>query len=257
MAGSHEYMAMEKLYEIYHQSNYDLIVLDTPPTRRALDFLDAPQRLLNLLGHSLFWKMFKPYFSAGRWGVRLFSLFASPILKVMGKVFGKQALEDVASFMQLWDDILFEGFSHRAEAVKKLLSGQETRFLAIATPQRLPLAEAAFLYEKLFENQMPFGGFIINRVHTSYPDISFKDKIAGVNLSGQRNIFSPDLIEKLMASYENFQKLAKSDAESIRALQKKFGDDITMIQILSAAEGEVSDLNEVYQISVQLMKAKL
>jgi anion-transporting ArsA/GET3 family ATPase len=253
MAGSHEYMAMEKLYEIYHQFKYDLIVLDTPPTRRALDFLDAPQRLLDLLGHSFFWKIFKPYVQAGRWGVRLLNLFASPILRVMGKVIGRQALADLGAFMQLWDDILFEGFSRRASAVKKLLSGHPTLFLAVATPQRRPLAEAMFLYEKLRENQMPFGGFIINRVHKS----DFKLPVSGLQMNSESEVFtenlSPDLLAKMRQSYQDQQKIARSDAESIAEFRKKVGVEVDIAEILSA-EGEVSDLKDVYRISRQLME---
>jgi anion-transporting ArsA/GET3 family ATPase len=252
MAGSHEYMAMEKLYEIHHQSKYDLIVLDTPPTRRALDFLDAPQRLLNLLGHSFFWKIFKPYFQAGRWGVRLFNLLASPVLKAMGKVIGKQALADLAAFMQLWDDILFEGLSRRASEVKKLLSGHPALFLAIASPQRRPLAESMFLYEKLLENQMPFGGFIINRVHESHS----KQNISDFDIDPERKIYakniSSDLIAKMRKSYFNQEKMAQSDAESIGDFRKKIGDGINIVEILSA-EGEIVDLVGVYNISRQLI----
>jgi len=247
MAGSHEYMAMEKLYEIHRQSKYDLIVLDTPPTRRALDFLDAPQRLLNLLGHSFFWKMFKPYFQAGRWGVRLFKLLASPVLKAMAKVIGNQALEDLAAFMQLWDDLLFEGFSKRASAVKKLLSGNPTLFLAIATPQKRPLAEAMFLYEKLHENQIPFGGFIINRVHRPHSQQNnAKDEIDAYAKKLPR-----DLIAKMRQSYSDQEKMARSDAESIAAFRKNIGDGLGMVEIFSA-ENEVVDLNDVYSISKQL-----
>lgn len=247
MSGSHEYMAMEKLYEIYHQSNYDLIVLDTPPTRRALDFLDAPQRLLNLLGHSFFWKIFKPYFHAGRWGVKLFNLLASPILRAIGKVIGKQALADLASFMQLWNDILFEGFSQRASAVKNLLSGHSTLFLAVATPQRRPLSEAIFLYEKLHENQIPFGGFIINRVH------KIKFQLNESDLQTAAKNISPDLTAKMRQSYKDQEKMAQNDAESIADFRNKIGNGVHVIEILSA-EGEVSELNDVYYISRQLME---
>lgn len=255
MAGSHEYMAMEKLYEIYHQSNYDLIVLDTPPTRRALDFLDAPQRLLNLLGHSFFWKIFKPYFNAGRWGIRLFNLFASPVLRSMGKVIGNQALADLASFMQLWNDVLFEGFSRRAEAVKNLLSANLTRFLAVATPQCLPMTEAFYLYEKLRQNQMPFGGFIINRVHSPYPEIQISDNTDRGMLTVTDKRISPALMEKMMESYNNYQKMASSDVESILDLKKKIGDNVDIISI-PLSEGELADLNDVYQLSLQLLLFK-
>jgi anion-transporting ArsA/GET3 family ATPase len=247
MSGSHEYMAMEKLYEIYHQSKYDLIVLDTPPTRRALDFLDAPQRLLDLLGHSFFWNIFKPYFHVGRWGVKLFNLLASPILRAIGKVIGKHALADLATFMQLWDDILFEGFSRRASVVKNLLSGHATLFLAVATPQRRPLSEAIFLYKKLHENQMPFGGFIVNRVHK----INFQLNESDLHIAA-KNI-SSDLMAKMRQSYKDQEKMARSDAQSIADFRNKVGNGVHVIEILSA-EGEVSELNDVYCISRQLME---
>jgi anion-transporting ArsA/GET3 family ATPase len=253
MAGSHEYMAMEKLYEIHHQSKYDLIVLDTPPTRRALDFLDAPQRLLNLLGHSFFWKMFKPYFHAGRWGVKLFKLLASPVLKAMGKVIGNHALEDLAAFMQLWDDILFEGFSQRASAVKKLLSGHPALFLAVATPQRRPLAEAKFLYEKLSENQMPFGGFIINRVHRLHSQQNFSDSDPYPGAEVCPKNISMELIAKMRQSYSNQAKMARSDAESIADFRQRIGEGVNIVEILST-QGEVVDLVDVYDISRQLAR---
>ena len=82
----------------------------------------------------------------------------------VGKIVGGQALADFAEFMKLWDDPLFDGFGRRAEVVKQLLAGDKTLFLAVATPQRLPMKEALYLYERLKENNMPFGGFIINRV---------------------------------------------------------------------------------------------
>jgi len=252
MAGSHEYMAMEKLYEINYQSRYDLIVLDTPPTRRALDFLDAPQRLLNLLGHSFFWKIFQPYFQAGRWSVRLFNLFATPLLRVVGKVIGKQALADLAAFMQLWDDVLFAGFSRRAAAVKKLLSGYPSLFLAVTTPQSLPMREAVFLYEKLCKNKMPFGGFIINRVHPLCEDNIELNAGWETQLSVEDQDLSSDLIRKMFESYRNSLKMARSDAQSIKEFKKKVGEEVN-IKMIASAEGEVADLKDVYQISRRLM----
>jgi anion-transporting ArsA/GET3 family ATPase len=255
MAGSHEYMAMEKLYEVYHQSTYDLIVLDTPPTRRALDFLDAPQRMLNLLGHSFFWKLFQPYVKAGRWGGKLFRLFASPILRAMGNIIGRQAMTDLASFMQLWDDILFEGFSKRATAVKTLLSGYPTLFLAVTTPQRGPMMEAIYMYEKLLENKMPFGGFIINQIHRfNNMDHPAEQHHPDFGAKKYAKYLAPELMAKMHRSFEDQSKMARNDAASLDDFRKKIGSPIRMIEVY-CAEGEVSDLNDVYQISRQLMNS--
>ncbi len=256
MAGSHEYMAMEKLYEIHQQAAYDLIVLDTPPTRRALDFLDAPQRLLNILGHSFFFKLFQPYLHAGRWGFRLLNLIASPVLRAVGKVIGRQAMADFTAFMRLWDDVLFEGFSRRASAVKDLLASSQTLFWAVATPQRRPLAEAMFLYKTLCENQMPFGGFLINRVHWCHPTATEGHG----DLSGQPgNIekwIPSELMAKMRQSHAAQQDLARSDAESIAEFRKKIGADVKIVEI-AAASSEIFELKDVYEISRQLMAAEV
>jgi len=249
MAGSHEYMAMEKLYEIYHQDKYDLIVLDTPPSRRALDFLEAPDKLLNLLGNNFFLKMFKPYLHAGRFGMRVFNILAFPVLRAVGKVIGSQVLDDLAGFMQLWNDVLFEGFSRRAETVKNLLSSNMTLFLAIATPQHLPMTEAVFLYEKLRQNNMPFGGFVINRVHVGGGNMAIID----TDRLGMAELFhnesaDPKLTEKLSITYKNYQKMSESDARAINALIKKIGPSVDIMQ-MPIEEGEIAQLNDLVRLS--------
>ncbi len=246
MAGSHEYMAMEKLYEIFNQNEYDLIVLDTPPSRRALDFLEAPQRMLNILGHNFFMRMFKPYLKAGRWGVRFLNIFASPVLKGVSKVLGKQVLDDLSGFMQLWDDIMFDGFSRRATAVKELLAGNKTLFLAVSTPQRLPMDEAIFLSKKLLLNEMPFGGFIINRVNFCDSDLEKQgfdpDKVF------ENTRIDPGLKEKLIAAHNNILKMAENDARSVKRLIDKTGLEKNVLQI-PFADSEIVGLNDLYRLS--------
>jgi len=246
MAGSHEYMAMEKLYEIFNQKQYDLIVLDTPPSRRALDFIEAPQKMLNILGHNFFMRMFKPYLKAGKWGIRFLNIFASPVLKGISKVIGKQALDDFSAFMQLWDDIMFEGFTRRASEVKALLAGSRTMFVAIATPQRLPMDEAVFLSKKLLLNEMPFGGFIINRVH-------FSDLNKGVEKIDSDKIFKdiyidPGLKEKLITVYQHMRELARSDVRSIRKLRSDIGPHGNILA-LPFADSEITKLDDLYRLS--------
>jgi len=253
MAGSHEYMAMEKLYEVFDQHQYDLIVLDTPPSRRALDFLEAPQRMMNILGHNFFMNMFKPYLRAGKWGIRFLNIFASPVLRGLSKVLGKQVMEDFAGFMHLWDDIMFEGFSRRASEVKVLLSSNETLFLAVATPQRLPMNEAVFLYNKLISNQMPFGGFVINRVNlpASHND---KQKLDASNLFNG-TIISAGLKKKLITIYQNVEKMSQSDARSVRNLKDTIGSEESVLQI-PCAEGNIANLDDLYQLSRQLERTE-
>jgi len=241
MAGSNEYMAMEKLYETYHEGVYDLIVLDTPPTRRALDFLEAPQRLLNVLGHSFFWRLIKPYLKAGRWSLRMLNVMASPILRVVGQVIGRQALNDLIGFFQVWDEALYQGFNRRAEAVKALLGSDETLFFAIATPQRFPLQEAEFFWERLKANRMPFGGFIINRVHASIHDVPAPpiDQTAAQICPGAP--VDSQLIEKILLNYRYIQRQAESDAASIRGLESRVAG-LAGVKTIAAVEEEIIDL---------------
>ncbi len=252
MAGSHEYMAMEKLYEIYHQGAYDLIVLDTPPTRRALDFLEAPQRMLNLLGHSFFWKLVKPYMKVSRWGFRMFNLMASPILRVVGQVVGKQVLKDLIGFFQVWDEVLYQGFRQRAEAVKTLLAGDEALFIAISTPQQLPMREAEFFWERLQANRMPFGGFVVNRVHelTREAAVSLTEEPVGGEICRGASI-DRHLHEKLAGVYQNLQQQAQSDAAAIRALSDKVGDP-SKIRTLPLAEEAIIDMAGLYGLVLNL-----
>ncbi len=226
LAGSEEYMAMEKLYEIYHEGDYDLIVLDTPPTRRALDFLDTPQRLMDLLGHKYFWKFFRPYLYAGRFGFRLFTLLTSPVLKSMSQVMGTHGLEDVAEFFNLWDDVLFDGFRKRAGEVQKLLSSSESLFFAVTSPMARPLKEAVYLYEKLAEHHIAFGGFIINRVNPGYAE-NDSDNSAFLNSPG----IDKSLAEKLRINFQKYKDLGGSDASAIEEIKNKTGANILIRQI--------------------------
>lgn len=250
MAGSHEYMAMEKLYEIYHQGDYDLIVLDTPPSRRALDFLDAPRRLLNLLGHEFFRKWFQPYMKAGRWGVRFINMVASPFLVMMARLIGKQALMDFTGFMQLWNDVLFDGFTQRAKAVRTLLAGDQVCFLAVATPQQFPLAEAVFFHERIVENKMQFGGFIINRVHGPESVLSHEFQDADIkSICG--GMIPSELFPPLSRAYENFRTLVQNDMKSLEWLRGRVGRKPGIMQLL-LSEHEISGLGDLYALSLQL-----
>ncbi|MGM0454023.1 MAG: ArsA family ATPase [Thermodesulfobacteriota bacterium] len=246
MAGSHEYMAMERLYEIYHQGDYDFIVLDTPPSRRALDFLEAPQRMLNVLGHQFFIKLFKPYMSAGRFGLKVFNLVAAPVFKAISQIVGNQAMEDLFAFFRLWNDVLFEGFRQRARAVEKLLADPKTAFLAVTTPQAPPMDEALYLYHQLVKRQMPFAGFIVNRVHDieSRPSAgNLFDELSAID----GEVFDPEMIEKLRVAYERLGRLSQNDAAAIAELKAGLPPEIGVRQV-PFADTEVTDIASLKKI---------
>ena len=248
MAGSHEYMAMEQLYEIYQQNAYDLIVLDTPPSRRALDFLEAPQRVLNLLGHQFFLKLFRPYVSAGRIGIKIFNLIAAPVFKAVSQIVGNQAMDDLFSFFRLWNDALFEGFRGRAQAVESLLSDPATVFIAVTTPQTHPLNEAVYLYRQLTEHRMPFGGFIVNRVHCFRDGEGLEDTFARLESA---DAAESEFLKKLRIAHDRFSKLAKSDAEMIEQLRRMIAPGIA-VRSIPFADDEVTNIESLATICSHL-----
>ena len=249
LAGSREYMAMEKLYEIYHDHEYDLIVLDTPPTRRALDFLDTPQRLMDLLGHQFFLKFFRPYLYAGRFGFRLFTMLASPMLKSLSQMMGGRVLEDVAEFFNLWDDMLFDGFRKRAKGVQELLSSSDTLFFAIGSPMARPLKEALYLYEQIGKNQIAFGGFIMNRVHPDYHGYSLED----TSLPGLCNM-DKELHKKLLVNFKKFRNLGISDEAAIKEIRNKVGPHVPVCQI-PLFDSDIHDIQGLLKICDHLINS--
>jgi len=170
-AGTQEYMAMEKLGQLHAEAEargtWDLIVVDTPPARSALDFLDAPEHLSALLDGRFLRLLLHP----ARGPLRVMSAGFSMISAAMTKILGAQILRDVQTFVRAFE-ALFGGFRQRATSTFELLSSRHSTFLVVATPQRDALREAAYFVDRLTEEGMPLSGMVLNRVHTSALAIS-------------------------------------------------------------------------------------
>ncbi len=244
MGGSHEYMAMEKLYEIYQQGEWDLIVLDTPPSRRALDFLDAPERVLNLLGNQYFRRILNPGSRAGKLGGMMFGLVKTPMLKAVSQMVGKRAMEDLFGFFSLFNDALFDGFQQRAKAVESLLSDPVTAFIAVTTPMAYPMREAEYFYERLNARGMPFHGFIVNRVHRSGDPAAVNALFSELEAS---DLIPSGIVRQLEMSYRQFQSLAESDKNKIRQLRQDIDPGIPVLEI-PMDNGEVCDIDGLLRL---------
>lgn len=183
LAGTQEYMAMEKLGQLRTQADrdgsWDLIVVDTPPSRSALDFLDAPARLGSFLDGRLIRLLVAPARAGGRAYARMVSTGLSLVTGVMTRLLGTGLLTDVQTFVAALDTV-FGGFRERAEQTYRLLAAPGTLFLVVATPERDALREASFFTERLAKEGMPLGGLVLNRVHTSGAmDLSAERAMAG------------------------------------------------------------------------------
>jgi anion-transporting ArsA/GET3 family ATPase len=158
---SHDYIAMERLYEIHSEGEYDLIVVDTPPTRNALDFLDAPQRLADFFSSRLLRWLIVPYRS------RLVNVATKPFYQIADRILGTQFLADISEFFILFQS-MYDGFVERAGAVQRLLSDRRTTFMVVSTLEGVPLREAEFFAQELTARHLNLGAIVLNKVLPAY-----------------------------------------------------------------------------------------
>jgi anion-transporting ArsA/GET3 family ATPase len=165
-SGTQEYMAMEKLGQLRALDEWDLIVVDTPPSRSALDFLDAPSRLGSFLDGRLIRILTAPARAGGKAYLRVVTIGIGAITSTLAKVLGGELLLQVQTFVSALDT-MFGGFRERAEQTYALLKDPETRFLVVAAPERDAIREASYFVERLAADGMPLAGLVLNRVHGS------------------------------------------------------------------------------------------
>src|SRR5580698_1303338 len=165
-SGTQEYMAMEKLGQLRRAEEWDLIVVDTPPSRSALDFLDAPQRLGRFLDGKLLRLLTAPAKVGGRAYLRVLNAGFGVVTGVLTKILGAQVLRDVQTFVTALDT-MFGGFRERADYTYQLLRAPGTSFLVVAAPEADALREASYFVERLARERMPLAGLLLNRVQRS------------------------------------------------------------------------------------------
>jgi anion-transporting ArsA/GET3 family ATPase len=209
LAGSQEYMAMEKLFEIHAEDRYDLLVLDTPPSRNALDFLEAPRRLTPFIeGRAL-----QVFMRPTGFATKVFGRGASMMFSVMRRVIGVDLLEDLAEFFQAFSGMV-GGFQERAKRVNELLADPQTSFLVVCAPQGEPIEEAVHFHRKLVEARLPFGGVIVNKVHFE-SQLPEPEGDLGSELASE---LDGDLAERVARNYDDYRKLAVRDRRNIERL---------------------------------------
>jgi anion-transporting ArsA/GET3 family ATPase len=163
LSGTQEYMAMEKLHELHEEGGFDLIVVDTPPSRHALDFLDAPARLLRLLDNRVFRLLMMPT----RTGMKIAGAAVQAFLKTISRVVGSAVVDDIVAFFRAFEG-MEEGFRQRAHKVVELLGEPTTRFVLITSPRRDAVEEARFFAEKIGDHSLSVDALIVNRVHPRF-----------------------------------------------------------------------------------------
>jgi anion-transporting ArsA/GET3 family ATPase len=226
LAGSHEYAAMSKLSELAREERYDLLVLDTPPTENALDFLDAPDRISEAVDSPALQWFIKPYLQqAGSWSLRLVGVGGAFVLRGLARFVGSQFLQQMAEFFVEFSEVT-AGFRERAREVRLLLRRPDVGFVLVCSPEPLSVDEALYFHGRLVKAEMPLGGIVVNRVNTAGPDVDLQNELlprlkARPELAG----FLPDDLERLgddlSRTYGEQQVVAAADAAAIELLRKK------------------------------------
>jgi anion-transporting ArsA/GET3 family ATPase len=241
LAGSQEYMAMEKLLELSTDERFDLVVLDTPPTRHALDFLEAPERLMGFLDTSVLRWFLKPYFVAGRLTLRVATRTGAAALRLADRTLGLRFLQDLSEFFLAFEG-MYDGFKERAGRVHQLLRDPRSGFILVASPVRETLEEALYFHGRLREKNMPFVGFVVNRVH---------ENPAELKASRESPKLDPDLATHLLEAYRNQQTLSRVERRGIARLQVVAARE--PILFVPEFEADVHDLRGLRDVAEALL----
>jgi anion-transporting ArsA/GET3 family ATPase len=243
VAGSQEFTAIAKLYDLDRSGDYDVLVLDTPPSRNALDFLDAPDRLTSFLeGRAL-----RVFLAPTGIAARVMGRGTSVVFGVLRKVTGVDLLQDLSVFFRALGGLV-GGFRERASGVKKLLADPATTFLIVTSPERDPVEEAIFFHGKLREAGMPFGGLVVNRVQANL--VEGDPDAAAAELEDE---LGPELTAKVAETLRELRVLADRDRASIERLIEELDDPEPVVVPL--LEGDVHDVDGLAAVHAHLFAA--
>ena len=214
VSGSQEFTAIAKLYDLDREGDFDLLVLDTPPSRNALDFLEAPGRLTSFLEG----RAGKAFIRPTGFGMRVLSRGAAPLLAALRRVTGVDLLADLSGFFGLLGDMT-DDFSRRAAQVEKMLRASTTAFLLVTSAQSAPIDEAMWFRRTLQESGLPFAGVVVNRVHHDLLGDSDPDDL----LAALRSELEPELAARVAENFHDYHVLARRDQTNVERLAEELG----------------------------------
>lgn len=218
LSGTQEYMAMEKLYELYADGDFDVLVIDTPPTRNALDFLDAPKRMNDFFDSKVLRWFLMPYMKAGGGFMKVANVAANTFLRIVKRIIGAEVLQDTAEFFGNLEG-MYEGFKQRARDVAALLKSDATSFVVVTSPAEDSVAEATYFATRLNAEGLPFGALVVNRVHPHIGDgIDVKSRqLAKLEQGGS----DARLLAKLLDNEEAFMRVVGLEEQNLDRLARK------------------------------------
>jgi anion-transporting ArsA/GET3 family ATPase len=267
LSGTQEYMAMERLHELHEEGRFDLLVIDTPPTRSALDFLDAPKRMTSFLEGRLLKLLLKPGVAAGRGIGKMVGAGATAFMRVAGRVTGMELLQDLADFFRDFEG-MYDGFKRRAEEVLTLLRDPDSRFVVVTSAEPPPLREARFFLERLEQEGLHAAGVVVNRVRPEVPrdpsDTGLRRAVGTLEDAGTADPAADDpptpgasdelAIAGALRLLGDVRNLAARQRRDVGA--GLFGVDVPVLVEVPLLDGDVHDLEGLEAISHTLVTGR-
>ncbi|RIL06762.1 MAG: gliding motility protein [Proteobacteria bacterium] len=261
LAGSAEYSAMEKVFELSEREDFDLIVVDTPPSQHALDFLEAPRRLLEFLDSRLVQILLHPAFAAGRLGFRIFQRGTERVLRVIERISGVSFLEDISEFLLAFEG-MSEGFRERARQVQDRLVGPDAAFVLAASPAPQATSHALGMLDRLAAARVPLAGVVVNRVHL-WPGVGptpervpeqEQDEAAVAALAAAlaadagADFPANDAARAALACADGYAGWVRDDAESTAQLEARVARSGGFVRRVPELAGDVHDLEGLVHV---------
>jgi len=268
LAGSAEYSAMEKVFELSERRDFDLIVVDTPPSQHALDFLEAPRRLVEFLDSRLVQVLLHPAFAAGRFGVRIFQRGSERVLRLVERVSGVAFLEDISEFLLAFEG-MSEGFRERAREVQARLVGPDAAFVLAAAPAAQSTRHALSMLERLTTAGVPLAGVVVNRMHMWPNSGSTPDRVPNADraseaqraltaafASSEGPAFPADAAARAaLTAADGYAALVRSDAESTAELTARVARMGGFVRCVPELSGDVHDLEGLARVADLVFEA--
>lgn len=252
LAGTQEYMAMEKLHEVRKDEKWDLVVLDTPPTSHAIDFLTAPERLIDAIDSPAMRWFLQVFEGAGKAGFGLVGKSATVLLKGIGKITGLEFLEQVAEFVSGINE-LFGGFKERAEQVSDALRSPEVAFVLVTSPDPLAIREARYFSDRLEGAGMNREAVVVNQVHNliEEPRISIAEQIEALRAVLPESIDAAHLHPRLEQALQDERQWAAADRVEVERLSAQIGEDTRIVEV-PAFDEDVHDIAALAKVAFYL-----
>lgn len=231
ISGSQEYMAMEKLFEIWNQNEFDLIVIDTPPVQNAIDFLEAPQKMTNMIDQSLVKWLAQPSANLKKSGWSFFEKGSKSILKILSRITGMEFFNDMMDFFTAFQELM-QGFKERAKKIQTLLQSNQSEFYLVCCPENASLQDIHGFVEKMQEQNYFLKHILLNRFYSGH---LFDDKTLHEDFLKLKISLDEKTATAWIENYKNYQSLIEKSLKTKAQLEKQFPKlDLTTLSLFTA-----------------------